>query len=146
LEVVTTGRTRVEPGEFVETSGFAEALQKLRAYSEIVLVDTPPILATSDAMALTAKVDAILLVTRLGTLTPPTLRELVRVLGRSPAPVLGFVATGAELDETYSYYRVEEYATPIARSEGDESAGTDVQEVRSASAAGSGRWTPRRGG
>lgn len=148
LEVVTAGQTRVEPGEFVETGGFAEALQKLRAYAEIVLVDTAPILATSDAMALTAKVDAILLVSRLGTLTRPTLRELVRVLGRSPAPVLGFVATGAELDESYSYYQVEELPRHSGREERTASASVDVPEVRSASASGSGsgRWTPRRGG
>lgn len=146
LEVVSAGRTRVEPGEFVETSGFVEALQKLRAYAEIVLVDTAPILATSDAMALTAKVDAILLVSRLGTLTRPTLRELVRVLGRSPAPVLGFVATGAELDESYSYYQVEEYKGPSGRSEPEAPTRIDVPEARSASAASAGRWTPRRGG
>lgn len=146
LEVVTAGRSRVEPGEFVETTGFADALQKLRAYAEIVLVDTSPILATSDTMALTAKVDAILLVSRLGTLTRPTLRELVRVLGRSPAPVLGFVATGAELDENYAYYQVEEYTAPSPRPETEVPARIDVPEVRSASAAGSARWTPRRGG
>jgi capsular exopolysaccharide synthesis family protein len=144
LEVVTAGRTRVEPGEFVETNGFAYALQELRSYAEIVLVDTAPILATSEAMALTAKVDAILLISRLGTVTRPTLRELVRVLGRSPAPVLGVVATGAELDENYSYYPVEDYAkwSPHVQ---QEPASMDVPEVRSASG-GSTRWTPRRGG
>ena len=34
------------------------------------------------------------LITRLGTLTRPTLQELGRVLRRSPAPVLGIVVTG----------------------------------------------------
>ena len=147
LEVVTSGRTRVEPAEFVETAGLTEALQKLRAYAEIVLVDTPPLLATSDAMALTGKVDAILLISRLGALTRPTVRELARVLGRSPAPVLGFVATGAELDQTYSSYRPEEYVMRIERQETEETATRlDVPDVRSASAGGSARWTPRRGG
>ncbi len=60
LEVITTGRTRVEPGGFVESSGLTEALQTLRAHAEIVLVDAPPILATGDSMALTGKVDAVL--------------------------------------------------------------------------------------
>jgi capsular exopolysaccharide synthesis family protein len=143
LEVVTAGRSRIDPGEFVETSGFADALQELRSYAEIVLIDTPPILATSEAMALTAKVDAILVIARLGTLTRPTLRELVRVLGRSPAPVLGVVATGAELDERYSYYSVDD-AKQGPRS-AQEPSQMEVPEVRSASG-GSTRWTPRRGG
>ena len=86
-----------------------EALHALRGYAEIVLIDAPPILATGDSIALTGKVDAILVVTRLGTLTRPTLQELARVLRRSPAPVLGLVATGAEIDEGYSAYAVDEY-------------------------------------
>lgn len=147
LEVVTAGRSRVEPGEFVETSGLADALSKLRAYAEIVLVDAPPILATGDAMALTAKVDAVLLVARLGTLTTPTLRELGRVLRRSPAPILGIVATGAELDEGYSVYAVDEYYAE-ARPQPERRSRPRLEEpdLPSASAAGSGRWTPRRGG
>jgi capsular exopolysaccharide synthesis family protein len=149
LEVITTGRTRVEPAAFVESSGLTEALHTLRSHAEIVLIDAPPILATGDSMALTGKVDAVLLITRLGTLTRPTLQELGRVLRRSPAPVLGLVATGAEIDEGYSVYAVDEYyaqarpqpeapATPQARLE-------EVPDVRSATG-GSTRWTPRRGG
>lgn len=146
LEVVTVGRTRVEPGEFVETSGFAEALLKLRAYSEIVLVDTAPILATSEAMALTAKVDAILIVSKLGAITRPTLRELVRVLGRSPAAVLGVVATGAELDQSYAYYPVEDYAKRAPHPRQDTNTPRiDVPDV-STGTGGAVRWTPRRGG
>jgi polysaccharide biosynthesis transport protein len=143
LEVITAGRARVEPGEFVETGGFADALQELRSYAEIVLVDTAPILATSEAMALTAKVDGILLVSRLGTLTRPTLRELVRVLNRSRTPVLGVIATGAELDQHYSYYPVEDYEKSRTQPP-REIAAVDPPEVRSASG-GSTRWTPRRG-
>jgi capsular exopolysaccharide synthesis family protein len=148
LEVVTAGRTRVEPSAFVESTGLTEALHALRSHAELVLIDAPPILATGDAMALTGKVDAVLLITRLGSLTRPTLQELGRVLRRSPAPVLGLVATGAEVDEAYSVYAVDEYysqARPVP--EAPATAQTrleEVPEVRSASAA-SGRWTPRRG-
>ena len=150
LEVVTTGRTRVEPAAFVESAGLTEALHTLRNHAEIVLIDAPPILATGDSIALTGKVDAVLLITRLGTLTRPTLQELGRILRRSPAPVLGLVATGAEVDEGYSVYAVDEYysqqrppsepptAQPPARLE-------EVSEARSATG-GSTRWTPRRGG
>ncbi|HYI75263.1 MAG TPA: hypothetical protein VEW90_08325, partial [Gaiellaceae bacterium] len=148
LEVITTGRTRVEPAAFVESSGLTEALHTLRNHAEIVLVDAPPILATGDSIALTGKVDAVLLITRLGTLTRPTLQELARVLRRSPAPVLGLVATGAEIDEGYSVYSADEYFTP-ARPQAEVPTPARLEEVpaevRSASG-GSTRWTPRRGG
>jgi capsular exopolysaccharide synthesis family protein len=147
LEVITTGRTRVEPTAFVESAGLTEALHVLRGYAEIVLIDVPPILATGDAMAMTGKVDGILAIARLGTLTRPTLQELARVFRRSPAPVLGLVATGAEVDEGYSVYAVDEYiAQPRQQPEVlPPSRLEDVSEPQSASGA-SGRWMPRRGG
>jgi capsular exopolysaccharide synthesis family protein len=146
LEVITTGRTRVEPAAFVESTGLTEALHTLRSYAEIVLIDAPPILATGDSIALTGKVDAILLITRLGTLTRPTLQELGRVLRRSPVPVLGIVATGAEIDEGYSVYAVDEYYSQVgSQPEMPPARLEEVPEVRSASG-GSTRWTPRRGG
>jgi tyrosine-protein kinase len=148
LEVITSGRTRVEPTAFVESTGLTDALHALGGYAEIVLIDAPPILATGDAMALTGKVDAILAITRLGTLTRPTLQELARVFRRSPAPVLGLVATGAEIDEGYSVYAVDEYMAQT-RPQPDLVAPTrleDVSEAQSASGASGGRWMPRRGG
>jgi hypothetical protein len=62
--------------------------------------------------------------------------------------VLGIVATGAEIDEGYSVYAVDEYYQ--ARPQADAPAQTparleEVPEVRSASG-GATRWTPRRGG
>jgi succinoglycan biosynthesis transport protein ExoP len=140
LEVLTAGRTNVDPGNFVETVGLTDLLRQLRDRADIVLVDAPPILATGDAMALTAKVDAILMINRLGKLTRPTHRELARVLDRSPAPVLGFVATGSDADEGYPAYREEgpRWTAGPARAEEP-----DVpEEVRAA--AGSGRWAPRK--
>jgi hypothetical protein len=95
-------------------------------------------------MALTAKVDALLLVSRLGTLTTPKLQELSRNLRRSPASILGFVATGAEVDEGYAVYTVEEYrAEARPKPEATQPTRADVPEVSSASG-GSGRWAPRR--
>jgi Mrp family chromosome partitioning ATPase len=145
LEVIGVGRRRVDPSVFVESAGLSDALARIRVHAEIVLVDAPPILATGDAIALTGKVDAVLLVSRLGTLTRPTLHELARILRRSPAPVLGFVATGAEVEEGYSAYGVEGYyAEAPPQPEAKTRPRLEVPEVSSASG-GSARWAPRRG-
>ncbi len=146
LEVLTAGQTRVDPGEFVETAGLSELLHELRSRAEVVLIDAPPILAAGDAMALTGKVDAILLISRLGTLTSQNLRELARVLGRSPAPVLGFVATGADRGDGYSTYRPQELAYET-ESRPRAVRGQKVQlDVPESASAGAGRWTPRQSG
>jgi capsular exopolysaccharide synthesis family protein len=145
LEIITAGKTRVDPGAFVETAGLSELLHVLRQRAEIILVDAPPLLAAGDAMALTGKVDALLIVNRLGTLKRPTLNELVRALRRSPAPILGFVATGAQLDEGYAAYGIEEGTRSMDPSRTLE---TELQVTTqgrvSRSAGSSGRWAPRR--
>ena len=73
-------------------------------------LDVPPILATGDAMAITGKVDAIL------ACRPPRDPHAADAAAsspesseRSPAPVLGLVATGAELDEGYPVYAAYQY-------------------------------------
>ncbi|MFO7571061.1 MAG: P-loop NTPase [Gaiellaceae bacterium] len=147
LEVITVGRTRVEPSEFVEADRLAHVLDALRSRGEIVLVDTPPVLATGDAMALSGKVDALLLISRLGTLTRPALRELVRMLNRSPVPVLGWVATGAELDEGYSTYQADDsYAIrrEPTTEESEPPPPTRLDAPNPRRAAGSGRWAQPR--
>jgi hypothetical protein len=54
-------------------------------------------------MALSDKVDALLLVTRLNIVRRPMLGEVHRVLQANPATKLGFVLTGAELEDAYGY-------------------------------------------
>ena len=70
---------------------------------DVVLIDAPPILQVSDAMALTAKVDAVVVVTRLSAISRPTLSELRRVLDHAPVAKLGFVLTGVRVEEGYGY-------------------------------------------
>jgi succinoglycan biosynthesis transport protein ExoP len=142
FEVITAGRTRIDPAELVETPGLASVLRRLRDRADIVLLDAPPILVTGDAMALTGKVDAMFLVTRLGSVNLPSMRELARALRTSPAPVLGFVATGAQIDESYLTYGVEpvqQVAEPTTLRVGREPP-TELPAASSASATGS-RWT-----
>jgi Mrp family chromosome partitioning ATPase len=67
-------------------------------------------------MTVSAKVDGIVVVTRLNQLTRPQAAELHRLLATSPARVLGFVLTGADTDEhRYGGYGVEGYRTEAAQ-------------------------------
>ena len=54
-------------------------------------------------MALSPKVDGIILVTRLKVLRRGTLKELHRLLANVRAKPLGFVVTGAEVEKGYGY-------------------------------------------
>ena len=57
----------------------------------------------SDALTVSAEADAILLIVNLARATRPMLVELRRNLTASPAPALGLVIAGAQLDEERGY-------------------------------------------
>ena len=69
-----------------------------------MLIDSPPLLRVNDAIALSTRVDAIMVVARLDTMRQPILKELARVLDGIRAPKLGYVVTGlGSSDEDYAY-------------------------------------------
>src|SRR5205814_10329474 len=89
-------------GEFRESQGVSAVVAELSERYAVVVADTPPLLAGGDVMTLSTKVDAVVVVTRLG-IHRRQLEELARQLHNCRAPVLGFVLTGASHGDSYSY-------------------------------------------
>jgi Mrp family chromosome partitioning ATPase len=106
LKVLGSGPIPPDPGEFVASTAISHVFAQLYDVADIVLVDTPPLLAVGDALVLSAKVDGLILAARLETVRRPVLDDLKRMLGSAPVRKLGFVVTGAEAEEAaygYSY-------------------------------------------
>jgi polysaccharide biosynthesis transport protein len=85
----------VNPVDLGAARRLPELLRALLERADIVLIDAPPLLVAGDAMALTAHVDGIMVVTRANHIRAATLDELRRVLEAAPATKLGFVLTGS---------------------------------------------------
>lgn len=109
LQLLLTGPLPPTAGEFAASEAVGEILDDLRERADLVLIDAPPLLQVGDAVNLTARVDALFVVTRLRTIRRVILKELARVLDSCPAARLGFVLTGAKFEEGYGYaaYRSE---------------------------------------
>ena len=99
LRVLAAGMSPEDPGEFVSGPRLGDLLDELSDAYDMVLIDTPPLLPVGDAMALSAKVDAMVVVTNLTLLKRPIVEELARALSTCPTVKLGFVVTGAEADQ-----------------------------------------------
>jgi Mrp family chromosome partitioning ATPase len=93
LHLLPFGTIPLAPAEFLESERLTPVLEELAEQFDVVLVDTPPMLAIGDAMALSSKVDAIVVVIHAG-IQRPLLEELARQLRSCRAPALGFVLTG----------------------------------------------------
>jgi Mrp family chromosome partitioning ATPase len=70
--------------------------------ADVVLIDAPAMLAVSDAINLTPKVDALIVLTRIPTIRRPALEELRRILDNAPVAKIGFVLTGAPEEDTFT--------------------------------------------
>jgi succinoglycan biosynthesis transport protein ExoP len=102
LNVLPAGSLPPAADEFLESERVSAVLDDLADQFDVVLLDSPPLLAVGDVMSLSTKVDAIVVVVRLG-IHRRQLEELARQLQTCRAPILGFVLTGASHGDSYSY-------------------------------------------
>lgn len=104
IKVLTAGTTLVDPTTLLTTERFEPLLSRLYSMADIVLVDTPPVLAVGDTLPLLSLVDGLLLVARLGVTTSDAARRLRRTLDRvSAAPAIGAVVNAVQDDMAYGY-------------------------------------------
>jgi capsular exopolysaccharide synthesis family protein len=85
-----------------------------RELADVVIIDTPPILATNDATELIPAVDAVVMVARIGRTTADGGRRAHTLLDRLAAPAAGVVVNGTQAAETAysSYYHSKAPAPP----------------------------------
>ena len=102
LSVLPAGSLPPAADEFLESDRVSAVLDDLADQYDVVLLDAPPLLAVGDVVSLSTKVDAIVIVVRLG-IHRRQLEELARQLQTCRAPLLGFVLTGASHGDSYSY-------------------------------------------
>lgn len=110
LEVLPSGPIPPDPGEFVGTEALLAILAALRERADLVLVDAPPLLHVGDASTLSTRVDGIMLVSRLNSVSRQMLYELHRQIAALPTPVLGFVVTGAGEEAAVDGYQYRPHA------------------------------------
>jgi non-specific protein-tyrosine kinase len=62
LRVIASGPVPHNPAELLGSAEMEQLMQDLRRYADFVLIDTPPVLVVSDALALAPKTDGVLLI------------------------------------------------------------------------------------
>ncbi len=73
LEVVKVGPAPPDPGEFLSSAFVSEAVRALAKRCDVLLIDSPPMLAVGDAMAIASRADAVVVVTELNQIRRVTL-------------------------------------------------------------------------
>jgi receptor protein-tyrosine kinase len=93
LFVMPSGEAVINPLELLHLKEVPRLMDRLRSAFRWILLDSPALLAASDANLLSALADGTLLVTRIGVTTVDSLGRAIGTLG--PDRILGIVANGA---------------------------------------------------
>jgi polysaccharide biosynthesis transport protein len=99
------------PGELIESKAMEDLLQQARSKYDLIVIDTPPLTAVSDAFPLLRKVDGVIIVGRVGRNRRDIAERLHETLAGAGAPLLGVVANGIKARGPGSYAYAYDYAS-----------------------------------
>ena len=115
LEVLTSGPLPPNPSEILGSQRMKKVLEMLRKEFDILVIDSPPVLAVTDAVVLAQLVDGVLLVVQPGKTKLKTIQTMLKELRLANANILGVAIkfmggkSGRRYSRRYGYYNREKY-------------------------------------
>lgn len=135
LRVIPGGRIPANPAELLASETMGRLLEQLRQHADLVLLDTPPVLAVSDALGLVPLTDGAIVVADAGTTTRAVVRfvreQLEQVGGRIVGGVLNNLDP-ARARAYPSYYR-QYYSSGYSQGPRDRGNGNGSRRAREVS-------------
>jgi capsular exopolysaccharide synthesis family protein len=109
IDLLASGPLPPNPSELLSSNRTGEVLAALRTEYDVVLIDSPPVLPVTDALVLSRRVDATLLVSVAGTTSRKEVARATELLWQVDAPLVGAVLNGVDPEGSdgyaYQYYR-----------------------------------------
>jgi len=112
LTALTTGPVPPSPADLLSSHRMREAIAELRRQFKFIVIDSPPIMAATDAVILSALTDGVLLVVRSGTTPKEAFTRARDLLAAVKCRLLGVVlnAVDSSAPDYYYSYRYYPYA------------------------------------
>jgi len=107
LFVLPAGTPPPNPAELLASTNMKDVLDQLRREYDHIVIDTPPTLSVTDAVALSTSADRVVLVIRSGQTTKQALRRARDVLLSVNARVCGVLLNAVDLSSPDYYYYYE---------------------------------------
>jgi capsular exopolysaccharide synthesis family protein len=104
LSLLASGPLPPRPADILGSRRMEAVIARLRAEADIVLFDTPPVVAVTDAAVLATKVDGVLLVFQAGKTSRDRARRARQMLEKVKANIIGVVLNNAAVEQGYGYY------------------------------------------
>ncbi|HUJ51794.1 MAG TPA: polysaccharide biosynthesis tyrosine autokinase [Bryobacteraceae bacterium] len=112
LSALTTGPVPPSPADLLSSHRMAEAITEARRRFKFIVIDSPPIMAATDAVILSAQTDGVLLVVRSGETPKEAFTRSRDLLAAVKSRLLGVVlnAVDSSAPDYYYSYRYYPYA------------------------------------
>jgi capsular exopolysaccharide synthesis family protein len=110
LSVLTSGGRAKSPTQILENPLFGQLLEKLKKQYDLIVVDSPPMGAVTDALLIAERTDEVVYVCRFNRAYRKHIKLYIRALMNGKNVVLGIVLNGLsprriEYYSNYRYYR-----------------------------------------
>lgn len=112
LYLISSGPIPPNPSDLVSSQRFAAILASIAADADMVLVDSPPVLAASDALAISAHTDGVLIVCQSSRTRIDALRNAAESLHHGGVRVIG-VVLNRQKRQAGASYRGEYYGPAV---------------------------------
>jgi len=106
LSFISCGQVPSHPADLLASARMNELLRELRSQFEYIFIDTPPVIAVTDAVVIGSNVDGVLMVIRAGETQRGIVARASELLNQAHAKIIGHVLTGIEYfvpDYIYRY-------------------------------------------
>ncbi|MDQ6995577.1 MAG: AAA family ATPase [Mariprofundaceae bacterium] len=111
LDILACGRVNASPPDLLASPMMDTILKEAREEYDMVIIDMPPLLHTTDATVIASKVDGILLVYHIGSVVRGALKRVKMNIENVGGHVLGVVLNGVrgDLSPDYATYKMDHY-------------------------------------
>jgi len=101
---MTSGPIPPNPAEMMASNRMSTLLQDLRQRYDVILIDTPPLLAVTDAQIVASKSDGVIMVVSYGKVKRDIAVKAKANLDRVGAKMLGVVLNNVKRKASEGYY------------------------------------------
>ena len=144
LDLLVCGPRSSSPADLLTSPQMGQMLDEARQEYDMVIVDMPPLLHTSDASMVVSKVDGVLLVYRIGAVARAVLKRVKNNIESVGGKVIGTVINGVrgEVSLDYNKFKMNQYyAYAYGKEGGEQQSWTDrINERLTESLTSALRW------
>lgn len=106
LSIIPCGPLPPNPSELLGSEEMAQLIKRLKEKFEVILFDSPPVIAVTDAAILSTLVDGVILVIKAHQTHREAIKRAKNLLDNAEAKIFGSLLNGVNIKKTYgtNYY------------------------------------------